>query len=372
MGDSQAPGPSATNNDSNHVPDVENVDGRATDGDSTTTLMRDVAKSPLQGPVSTEYDRSAGELICVGGIDDPHVQQSKNKCDDIYGPTKVLGLGGDKLVDDVRPGGIERRQGTHHTTGDLVTKTIRDDQSTRSHPLEYCEVMVVEGKRVETLETAAGGIEKVWSDPETSAPHVSAAGKIDIDKSVESSAAKNARVPSISAEVEPTEDRVTCGRTVETESTNCHLCEARVVDGNHSNGVAHSDGSVKTDPKQALFLKHDLTIGSLSKKRGSETKQAGGDLREKGHSRDPSVESQMGLMPTKTPIVSDTKLEEGEHPGSRIPFPGGTHSPKVFSWSGDGHLGPYFVVVVEQSHARSGGLAILLGLVICAAYGWWF
>lgn len=375
--DGKTPGPSVADDNPRNVLDVGNVDDGTKDGNSTTTLTCNVVECPLQGPVSTNFDRSASSLSCVGGVDHAHVQQSEEDAvrgDVIEDPTKASGLGSDKSVNDVQFGGIECHRGAHYKTGALVAKATSDDQATKSHPLGYCEDTVVEDKRVETLETrtlAAGRGEEVRTDPEASTPHISAGGKLRTGKSAEGSAAKNTRVSSVSTEVEPTKDGVTYGRTAEVGQIDYRLGEARTVDGNHSNGVADSDCSVKTNPKQALFLKHELAIGSPSKNRVTEIEQAGGELREKGHSRNPSVESQLGLMPTTTTIVSDTTLEEGGHHRSRIPFPGGNRSPKFFTWSGDGHIGPYFVFMIEQSHARSGGLAVLLGLLIYAACGWW-
>lgn len=372
--DGNIPGPSAAVEDPRNVLDVETVDDRINDGNSTLSCK--VVESLLQGPVPTEYDRPVDNLICVGGVDSTHAQQRKkdaSKGDITYGSTKVFDHRGNDPVDDVRLGGIGRRQGAHDKTAGLVTKAIDDEQSTKSHPLGHFKDMVVEGKCVETLKSktlSAGDFKKARTGPEATTPHVSAAGNFDASKSVQNFAAKNARTPGISAEVEPVENRVTYGRKVEIVPVSFHMGEARVVDGNHCNGVADSDGFVETDPKQALSRNHELASGSPSKKRGIAITQAGGELHEKGHSRNPSVESQMGSMPTTTPIVSDTKLEEGEHPGSRIPFPGGNRSPKFFSWSADGHLGPYYVAVVEQSHARRGGLALLFGLLMYAVCGW--
>ncbi|KAK7177798.1 hypothetical protein PSPO01_16150 [Paraphaeosphaeria sporulosa] len=381
----------ARSDECSNVRDVDGVDGRTTNGESTETpVKRDVVEGLFQGPVSNEYDRLAGTLISVDDTDGAHIGQSKdntNKGDVMCSPTKGSGLGGDKPASNGRLGGIECREGAHHTTEDLDNIAVSDNQATKSHPFEDWEESALEGKRVETSETRtlaeghgnARGTEKVRTDAATSAPHVPAAGYVKArSKLDESSATKNARVQRKSAEVELLKDRSTYGRTVKTGPISRQLGELSVIDANRSNGMADEDGSVNTNPKQALSLKHELAVEIPFKKQATKTKQAGGELREKGHSRHMSVESpviepmavgQIGLMSTKTPTVSDMKLEEGEHPGSHIPFPGGNRSPRFFSWSSDGQNGPYFVVVIEQSHALSGGLLGVLSLLIYVACG---
>jgi hypothetical protein len=379
----------ARSDGSSSVRAVDSVDGRTNNGESTKTpVKRNVVQGVLQGPVFDEYDGLAGTLISVDATNGAHIGLSKdntNKGDVIGSPTGGFGLVGDRPASNGRLVGIECHEGAHHTTEGLENKAASDFQATKSHSHGDWEESALEDKRAKTSETRtlagahgnARGIKKLRTGAKTSAPHVSAAGNVDARS--ESSAATNARVQSKSAEVELRKDRSTYDKKVEIEPISRQLGELSAIDANRSNGMADEDGSVNTDPKQAMSLKHGLAVVIPSEKRATETKQTGGGRREKGHSRHSSVESlimdpmavgQMGFVSTRTSPVSDMKLEEGEHPGSHIPFPAGNRSPKFFSWSGDGHLGPYFVAVIEQSHALRVGLVILLGLLIYVACGW--
>jgi hypothetical protein len=365
---------------SNSVRAVHSVNGRTNNGKSTKTpAKRDVIERLSQG-------------LTVGATHGAHIGQSKNdldKDDVICSPTEGFSLVGDEPASNGRLVGIECREGVQDSTEGLENKAVSNDQAIKSHRIGDWEESALEGKHVETSEArtlAAGNgnarvSERVRADAETSAPHVSTPGNVDTRSNLdESSAAKNVRVQSKSAEVELLEDSTTHGEKMEAGPLSRKSGEPRPIDANCSNGMADEDGSDNTAPKQAMSLKHELPLVTMSKMGATGTKQAGGELREKGHSRHTSVQGptvdqttvgQMESISAKTSTVFDVKLEEGEHPGSHIPFPGGNRPPKFFRWSGDGHLGPYFVVVIEQNHALGGGLVGLLGLLAYVVCGWW-
>ena len=312
---------SAKLDESNGVRYVDSDDDEPNNDESDDKLGKsDVIEGVSQGPISNKHDRSPSNIIRLDAADGERNEESENDANRgnvIASPIESVDFVDNKLANKAR------REGANQET-ECLKREIVGREVTKSLPLEHWKENATEGKRVEISE-----ISRLAARQRTARENFT---------------------------------KLVCFSNTEEIRTDAKTYTT----------------DVSANPKQEMIPKYELVAGSPSKNPATEVKQAGGEMREKGHYRHASceipVDSKAAVQPVLTsaeiPIIASMNLEEGENPDLHIPFPGGNRSPKLFCWSG-GDLGMYFVVVIEQHHAFGVGVIGLLGLVVYVACSLW-